>query len=203
MLNSHPAIGAALACVACATAICAATNASATEIYMGAGVASPGSQAVSCSNPTVCRNPGNVSVKLSAGYLSQFSATDSIQIAQGMELMAYSVGHNKLVKYDIASTKAGSMKNTGLAASYLVQAGMGQAALTGKIGLAYSQGKLSTDAGKSSTKNALVPVVGLGIRYSLTGHWSLNADWDRLPAKYDDGQKNRVKLFSIGLSYRF
>ena len=58
-------------------------------------------------------------------------------------------------------------------------------------------------AGGSDTKNAVVPVAGLGVSYALNKQWSINGDWDHIRSKFSSQEKASTNLFTVGASYRF
>jgi opacity protein-like surface antigen len=55
----------------------------------------------------------------------------------------------------------------------------------------------------STTLRELTVIGGLGASYALNKNWSLQADWDRLPARVTTATKAKADLYSVGVSYRF
>ncbi len=202
MLNSHPIVGAILASMACIAAL-AAADIHATETYVGANLASRGSTRSSCSGGTSCESPGSISGKVTGGYLADLPPVHGIQSAWGLEVMAYSLGPGKALLPSTSGPRPGSVKNKGVGITHVLQASFGDTTLAARAGLAYSLGRIDYAAGTSSSRNVVVPLLGLGVHYSLSRNWGLNADWDRLPAKYKDAPKITVNMFSIGVSYKF
>ncbi|MBB5370317.1 MULTISPECIES: outer membrane protein [unclassified Janthinobacterium] len=75
--------------------------------------------------------------------------------------------------------------------------------LSGRAGLAYTQGKVDYATGGSDKENKAGLMYGLGAAYALNKNWSLHLDWDRVPVKYSGSQKTKADMFSLGASYRF
>ncbi len=203
MLNSHPFVGAALASLACIAALAAAADTHAAEAYVGANLASRSSTKPSCSGGTNCERPGNAGGKVTGGYLADLPPVSGVQLAQGVEVMAYSLGLGKALLPGTSGPRPGSIKNKGVGITHVLQASFGDTILATRVGLAYSRGQIDYAAGASSSRDAIVPLLGLGVHYSLSRNWVLNADWDRLPVKYKDALKITVNMFSIGVSYKF
>ncbi|MFZ6649774.1 outer membrane beta-barrel protein [Undibacterium sp. TJN25] len=203
MLNSHPLVGASLAALACIAAITAAMDAAASEIYLGAGVAAGSMARLSCGNGALCERPDGISSKISGGYLASLAPVNGVEIAQGVEVMAYASKRGKTAIHTAEGLVNSARKSSGVALSQVLQASMGDLAVRARLGVGYLHGELDYANGKSGSKNHVAPVIGLGIRYTLDKNWSLAADWDRLPARYDDKQNGTTNLFSIGVSYKF
>lgn len=204
MLNSHPLVGASLAALACIAAITAAMDAGASETYAGASIAAGGTVRLNCSSSSsACEHPAGLSGKISGGYLSSLAPANSMEISQGVELMAYTTGRGKIMPSASGSSPLGMGKSSGVGLSQVIQAGTGNFAANARLGISYSHGELTNADGNSNSKGRVAPILGLGIRYTLDKSWSLTTDWDRLPVKYDDKQKATVNLFSFGVSYKF
>lgn len=75
--------------------------------------------------------------------------------------------------------------------------------LSGRLGVAYTQGKVDYLGGGSDKQNKAGLIYGIGTAYALNPNWSLHLDWDRVPVKYNGSQQTKVDMFSLGASYRF
>ena len=75
--------------------------------------------------------------------------------------------------------------------------------LSGRLGVAYTQGKVDYLGGGSDKQNKAGLIYGIGTAYALNPKWSLHLDWDRVPVKYNGSQQTKVDMFSLGASYRF
>ncbi|MES2072696.1 MAG: outer membrane beta-barrel protein [Pseudomonadota bacterium] len=203
MFQFHPLVGALLAALATLAALTAASHACAAETYLGANIAARSNTDLNCIGGAACERPGNASGKIVGGYLSALAPLNGVEIAQGIEVMAYTAGSSKAVFRNANAFVPGSAKSKGIGVTHVLRASLGDFAITTRLGLGYTRGKLNYAAGGADSKSVVVPLVGLGVRYSLNRDWALNADWDRLPGKYNDQQKMVVNMFSIGLSYQF
>ncbi|MCV2366945.1 outer membrane beta-barrel protein [Roseateles oligotrophus] len=75
--------------------------------------------------------------------------------------------------------------------------------LKGKLGVAHVRGGLVRfEKDKTEYKSSAQVLVGATASVLLGTHWALNADWDRIPAKFVDG-KSVVNMLSLGASYSF
>ncbi len=71
----------------------------------------------------------------------------------------------------------------------------------GKLGVAHVRGGLVRfEKNKTEYKSSAQVLVGATASVLLGTHWALNADWDRIPAKFVDG-KSVVNMLSMGASY--
>ena len=99
--------------------------------------------------------------------------------------------------------RAGRGKFTGLGMQGVLGYQFDAFTLSGRAGVAYTQGKVDYLGGGSDKKDKIGLTYGIGAAYALNKNWSLHLDWDRVPVKYSTRQTGKVDMFSLGASYRF
>lgn len=154
--------------------------------YVGANAGLYSRYELSCDMALACDRSARLSGKVYTGYaFGQF----------GFEAMAFKIG--------AAQGSAGKLSQSGVALLGVLPLNSGDFTFKGKLGLAYARGT-AQDAGASSSKSSLHPVLGTSFAYAISKSVSVNADWDQLRAKAgNDGTKTRVNMFSLGLSLHF
>jgi outer membrane protein W len=98
---------------------------------------------------------------------------------------------------------AGKGKAQGVAATVFIPFTYDDFTFKARAGLGYAKGKVSYLDGSSSSKTSVVPVFGAGVSYAINKNWSINADLDRLPVKYNDKEKANIDFFTVGGAYHF
>lgn len=192
----------AFAAFATATALLAAGAASAQSsskagpsMYAGASLGLSNKYDISCQTGVKCDKTAKTGGKIFGGYM--FDETF------GVEAMGFGI------KSGIGSLKnqanvlvPGSVNLRGLGVSGVAAYNAGPFALKGRLGVAYTQAK--SYAGATTKKSSMQPLIGAGVSYALTEQIALNADWDRISAKYGSNKvKTHADMFSVGLSYKF
>jgi outer membrane immunogenic protein len=120
-----------------------------------------------------------------------------------IELVGYASG-SVTSGFDTAAGKvAGRGKFAGAGVQGVLAYQFDAFTLSGRAGLAYTQGKVDYAAGGSDKENKAGLMYGIGTAYALNKNWSLHLDWDRVPVKYSGSQKTKADMFSLGASYRF
>ncbi|MFA6066966.1 hypothetical protein AKG95_26510 [Janthinobacterium lividum] len=120
-----------------------------------------------------------------------------------VELVGYTGGEVKSGFDTGAGKVAGRGKFSGLGVQGVLGYQFDAFTLSGRAGVAYTQGKVDYLGGGSAKKNKAGLIYGIGTAYALNQNWSLHLDWDRVPVKYNDKQTSKVDMFSLGASYRF
>ena len=120
-----------------------------------------------------------------------------------IELVGYTGGEVKSGFDTGAGKAAGRGKFTGAGVQGVLGYQFDAFTLSGRAGVAYTQGKVDYLGGGSDKKNKAGLIYGIGTAYALNQNWSLHLDWDRVPVKYNDKQTTKVDMFSLGASYRF
>ena len=186
-----------LTTVLLATALGAAMQAQAAgdENYAGVAIGARTHYGLDCSGAVRCdRNAsGGGKIYLGKQLEKNFAA----------EVMAFRLGSAEGALKNGSSRVAGSARAHGLAATGVFFQPLGDFTVKARLGVGYLRGEADFAAGGGTSKSAFAPVVGLGASYALSPQVSLNADWDRLPAKLGNGDKVTTSLFSLGLSFRF
>ncbi|MDE2428419.1 MAG: porin family protein [Burkholderiales bacterium] len=179
-------------------------NAMAPQTYMGLNLAVQSKYDLSCASTSPCDRKANSSGKIFGGYMMAPSLFEGVNVSQGVELMYYKVGNAKALFDSSNGMQAGTGNTKGVAASYVLQANFNDFSINGRAGVSYAQSKVNyLSGGSSSDKSFFVPVVGLGMRYAITPNVTLNADYDRLPDRFNDKEKGSVNMFSLGVGYKF
>lgn len=182
-----------------ATAIAAAAAAgsarAAEDSYVGAGIGLRSHTDLNCAAGADCDRNANGSGKIYFGR--DFDGT------WGAETFAYRLGKAKGIVGSPAGDVAGTTKAEGLGVAATVRTRVDDFTFKARLGAAYQHGRASYAAGGSDTKNAVVPVAGLGVSYALNKQWSINGDWDHIRSKFSSQEKASTNLFTVGASYRF
>lgn len=180
-----------------ATALAATLQAQAAQPdnYAGAAIGARTHYGLECTSAVRCdrNSSGGGKIYFGKQLEKNFAA----------EVMVFRLGRADGALKNGSSTVAGSARASGLAATGVFTAPLGDFSLKGRLGLGYVRGEADYAAGGGTAKNAFVPVVGIGASYALNQQVSLNADWDRLPAKFGNGNKATTSLLSVGVSLRF
>lgn len=179
------------------TALAASVQASAAQDdnYVGAAIGARTHYGLDCTTGIRCdRNTGGGKIYFGKQLEKNFAA----------EVMAFRLGHAHGALKNGSTTVAGSARAQGLAATGVFSAPLGDAfSLKGRLGVGYVRGEADYAAGGGTSKSSFVPVIGVGASYALNQKVSLNADWDRLPAKFGSSGKATTNMLSLGMSFRF
>lgn len=181
-----------------ATTVLAATGqaqAAQEDNYVGVAIGARTHYGLDCTNAARCdRNTsGGGKIYFGKQLEKNFAA----------EVMAFRLGHADGALKNGSSVVAGSARAQGLAATGVFSVPLGDFSLKGRLGVGYVRGEADYAAGGGTSKSSFVPVVGIGASYALNQKVSLNADWDRLPAKFGNDNKATTSLLSLGMSFRF
>lgn len=162
--------------------------------YAGAAIGARAHYGLDCTANTRCdRNTSGGKIYFGKQLEKNFAA----------EVMAFRLGSADGAVKNGSATVAGSARAQGLAATGVFSAPLGDFALKGRLGVGYVRGETDFATGGGTAKSAFVPVIGIGASYALNQQVSLNADWDRLPAKFGNGSKATTSMLSLGVSFRF
>lgn len=182
-----------------ATAIAAAAAAgsarAAEDSYVGAGIGLRSHTDLNCAAGADCDRNANGSGKIFFGK--------DLDATWGAEAFAYRLGKAKGTVGSPSGNVAGSVKAEGLGVAATARTQFDAFTFKARLGVAYQHGRTSYTAGGSDSKNALVPVAGLGVSYALNKQWSINGDWDHIRSKFSSQEKAGTNLFTVGASYRF
>lgn len=169
----------------------------AADTYIGLGLGS-GRQALTCTGYDEC----------SRSATGSFKAFGGIELSPhlGVEVMGWRLGkaQGSIVPispdYGLAPTRT---RSQGLAVSGVVRTQMDSWTLSARLGLGHVSGQAEFLGGGAMSSSRWALVGGLGARYALDKHWSLHADWDRLPTRYTPAAQARADLYTVGVSRRF
>lgn len=197
MMSNFPASIAALALAGLATGFAgpaAAQQAGAPSAYVGGNLGLYNKYDLRCGSGVACDRTAGFGGKVYGGY--DYGS-------YGIEALAFSVNAGSgLVRQGTASV-AGSVREQGLGVVGVLPLQAGDFTLKGKLGLAYTRGKVSYAAGGSDGKKMFAPLIGASVSYPLSKDLSLSADWDQLRAKYNADNRVRVNMLSVGISHKF
>lgn len=185
-----------------AGAACGGTAAHAADFYGGVGLGSA-RVGLPCATGQACERSATGSYKAFVGV----EPTEHL----GAELMAWRLG----------DARGSGLLGTNLLPARTTSEGLGLVGvartqidawtLRARLGVALgtkSRTELDTSsvgavAPGSTTLRERTVIGGLGASYALNKNWSLQADWDRLPARVTTATKAKADLYSVGVSYRF
>ncbi len=185
---------------AATSAMAADTTTTEAGAYAGLNLAAKTKYDHDCLGSVSCDNKASSSGKIYAGYMGAPSLFEGVNVSQGVELMYYKVGSATETFSGLNKT----FSTKGLGASYVLQANFNDFSINGRLGVAYTDDKLSSTnytlgGNVESDKHRYAPLVGIGARYSLTKNISLNADYDR----FETNHMGSVNMFSLGVGYKF
>jgi OOP family OmpA-OmpF porin len=174
-------IFALIASVAVAGAAQAQTTTTAPRGYVGVGVAT-------ANNSTID------SYKSSAKVFGGYDFDQNLGIEAG-----YTDFRN--ADYNVGGVR-GTTKGSGtyVAGKYTVPVNE-QVSAYGKLGLAYSERKLSDSTGLNVSNHDTGAYAGLGLQYKLNQNVSLNAEYERYGKSKDFGAK--ADVWTVGAKYAF
>jgi OOP family OmpA-OmpF porin len=163
--------------------------------YAGASLGLYNKYDLDCQSGVKCDKSAKTGGKIYGGYM--FDETFGVE-AMGFGLKS-GIGS---LKNQANVLVPGSVNLRGLGVSGVAAYNAGPFTLKGRLGLAYTQAK--SYAGVAEKKSSTRPLIGAGVSYALTEQIALNADWDRISAKYGSNKvKTHADMFSVGLSYKF
>jgi len=171
-----------------------------SPVYMGASYGFRASTDLDCvPGQGDCDKSSKRSGKAYVGYSFDALPFQGGVALPSIELVGYLGGEVKS-GFD---KRAGRGKFTGLGMQGVLGYQFDAFTLSGRAGVAYTQGKVDYLGGGSDKKDKIGLTYGIGAAYALNKNWSLHLDWDRVPVKYSTRQTGKVDMFSLGASYRF
>ena len=171
-----------------------------SPVYMGASYGFRASTDLDCvPGQGDCDKSSKRSGKAYLGYSFDALPFQGGVALPSIELVGYLGGEVKS-GFD---KRAGRGKFTGLGMQGVLGYQFDAFTLSGRAGVAYTQGKVDYLGGGSDKKDKIGLTYGIGAAYALNKNWSLHLDWDRVPVKYSTRQTGKVDMFSLGASYRF
>ncbi len=199
-----PAALLALAAIAPLHASAAAADPAPGPVYAGASYGFRANSGLDCvPGQADCDKSSKRNGKAYVGYSFDALPFQGGVALPAIELVGYTGGEVKS-GFDTGAGKApGRGKFTGAGVQGVLGYQFDAFTLSGRAGVAYTQGKVDYLGGGSDKKNKAGLIYGIGTAYALNQNWSLHLDWDRVPVKYNDKQTTKVDMFSLGASYRF
>ncbi len=177
---------------AAAASASAQTNSN-PQPYMGANVSLYSKYDLRCDSGVHCDRKADLGGKIFGGYqFEQF----------GVEALAFGLKSGQGSLKNGNAYEAGSLSQSGLGVVGVLPISEGPFTFKGKLGLAYVRGKASLASGVQD-KSSVQPLIGAGVSYAINKQVSINADWDRFQAKYNNGGKSHANMLSMGVSYAF
>ena len=171
-----------------------------SPVYMGASYGFRASTDLDCvPGQGDCDKSSKRSGKAYVGYSFDALPFQGGVALPSIELVGYLGGEVKS-GFD---KRAGRGKFTGLGMQGVLGYQFDAFTLSGRAGVAYTQGKVDYLGGGTDKKDKIGLTYGIGAAYALNKNWSLHLDWDRVPVKYSTRQTGKVDMFSLGASYRF
>lgn len=175
-----------------------------SPVYMGASYGFRASTDLDCvPGQGDCDKSSKRSGKAYVGYSFDALPFQGGVALPSVELVGYLGGEVKSGFDTDAGKRAGRGKFTGLGVQGVLGYQFDAFTLSGRLGAAYTQGKVDYLGGGSDKKDKIGLTYGIGAAYALNKNWSLHLDWDRVPVKYSTKQTTKVDMFSLGASYRF
>lgn len=167
----------------------------AEDNYVGAAIGARTHYGLDCAGAVTCDRNANASGKIYFGK--------QLEKNFAAEVMAWRLGDGKGSVKNGGASMAGTVHSQGVAAVAVASTGFDALTIKARLGVGYVRGSTDYAAGGSTAKSAFVPVMGLGASYALDKNWSINADWDRLPARVNGETRVNANMFSLGALYRF
>ncbi|NBV17243.1 outer membrane beta-barrel protein [Janthinobacterium sp.] len=199
-----PAALLALAAIAPLHASAAAADPAPGPVYAGASYGFRANTGLDCvPGQADCDKSSKRNGKAYVGYSFNALPFQGGVALPAIELVGYTGGEVKSGFDTGAGKAAGRGKFTGAGVQGVLGYQFDAFTLSGRAGVAYTQGKVDYLGGGSDKKNKAGLIYGIGTAYALNQNWSLHLDWDRVPVKYNDKQTTKVDMFSLGASYRF
>ena len=199
-----PAALLALAAIAPLHASAAAADPAPGPVYAGASYGFRANTGLDCvPGQADCDKSSKRNGKAYVGYSFNALPFQGGVALPAIELVGYT-GGEVTSGFDTGAGKAaGRGKFTGAGVQGVLGYQFDAFTLSGRAGVAYTQGKVDYLGGGSDKKNKAGLIYGIGTAYALNQNWSLHLDWDRVPVKYNSKQTSKVDMFSLGASYRF
>ena len=199
-----PAALLALAAIAPLHASAAAADPAPGPVYAGASYGFRANTGLDCvPGQADCDKSSKRNGKAYVGYSFNALPFQGGVALPAIELVGYTGGEVKSGFDTGAGKAAGRGKFTGAGVQGVLGYQFDAFTLSGRAGVAYTQGKVDYLGGGSDKKNKAGLIYGIGTAYALNQNWSLHLDWDRVPVKYNSKQTSKVDMFSLGASYRF
>jgi outer membrane immunogenic protein len=174
-------------------------------VYVGASAGVKNSFKFSSAGSLPRDDEAKTAGKIYAGYIFNQDNSGRQAVTHAVEVSAYTGKTNDITfKRGNTNTYApgnGEMLGVGVAyaASYEVAP---QFSLTGRVGVGHTRSDVNFVTGPKQSTSDTSMTLGLGVAYHLNQNWSLHADWDRLPVKFDT-QKDKLNILSVGARYKF
>jgi hypothetical protein len=172
-----------------------AGSAHAEETYAGAALGARTHYGLDCNGSAVCDRNGNASGKVYLGrtYSPHF----------GAEVMAFSLGKASGSIDGANGRAAGRVRAEGVGAVAVARTQLDAVTFKARLGAAFEHGRTKYADGSSASKNALVPVLGVGASFALNKQWALTADWDLIGGRFNGKEKAGVQMLSVGAAFSF
>lgn len=173
--------------------------------YMGVDVGYRNHYNFDCLSGSPCERNAGASTRVYGGYTLGQGEAFGLKSTRAVEVAAFTGGSVKGAFRDgTGALSPGKGKLSGVS---VVVASATQLsdnwAWTTRLGLVAEHGKVNYTAGGSDSTNTLAVTVGTGLSYAIDRNWSLNADWNYLPARMGKAAKSNLNVFSVGAAYHF
>jgi outer membrane immunogenic protein len=182
----------------------AASYGNTSPIYAGAG-AGRSSYDVGCLANAACGVRSKASGKVYAGFnFAPMSAWPGSELTGSVELSTYLGGNAELLSQHGTQPYRAIYTYRGAGLGYrLMWRETESLSLSARLGVSYLNGKIKVAGGEAGNADKTALSGGLGASYTLDKHWSLNADYDLLQAKFDQDKARTIHLFTLGAGYKF
>lgn len=204
MLAIKPTFAASFAIAASLATLALSSNAHADTTIGGSWAVRTNSD-LNCAVGAPCERASKSSGKIYEAYNFSVTPYNGFSITQSVEGMLYRIGDSKASFNTSSGVKNGIGRSSGAGIYYKVDLGTDEFGVVARIGTNFSRGSVDyVGGGSSSDRSWFAPAGGLGLRYNLNKNWSLTADWDRFPTKYNStASKSKSDMYSLGVAYKF
>lgn len=204
MLSIKRTLTTTLAIAASITAMSISASAHA-DTTIGSAWAVRTNSDLNCAVGGACERASKSSGKIYEAYNFSVTPYNGFSITQSVEGMLYRIGDTKASFNTKSGVKNGIGRSSGAGIFYKVDLGTDEFGVVARIGSNFSRGSVDyVGGGSDSDKSWFAPAGGLGVRYNLNKNWTLTADWDRLPTKYNStASKSKNDMYSLGVAYKF
>lgn len=174
--------------------------------YLGMDVGFRNHYNFDCLSGSPCERNAGASTRIYGGYtLGETLAFGSLKTTRAIEVAAFTGGAVKgAFNHGGGVLSPGEGKLSGVSVVLASSSKLSEDwAWTSRLGLVAEHGKVNYTAGGSDSTNTLAVTVGTGLSYAIDRNWSLNADWNYLPARMGKAAKSNLNVFSVGAAYHF
>ena len=173
--------------------------------YMGVDVGYRNHYNFDCLSGSPCERNAGASTRVYGGYTLGESTAFGLQQTRAVEVAAFTGGAVKgAFKDGNGGLSPGKGKLSGVSVVLASATKLSEDwAWTTRLGLVAEHGKVNYTAGGSDSTNTLAVTAGTGLSYAIDRNWSLNADWNYLPARMGKAAKSNLNVFSVGAAYHF